>query len=303
MKSLYPLVGFSKQAHWEWVKRQKRLLDKWLLLEPIVSEWRDNHPSMSLKKMYRQIKPDFIGVNAFINYCMINGYEAVSYKKAPRTTVLSEKADYPNLLADLKIWDINQVWVSDTTYFKILEKWFYLTFIMDLFSRRILGYFHADHLLADANLEALKMAFQLRNMYRFNHTLIHHSDRGTQYKSILYTNALKTAEIQISMGRIVYDNIHVERVHQTIKGEYLIHRNIKSERDLIYHLNKDVRFYNEQRPHLSLDMMTPLEFESYICNVPLSQRTYLEVFASKKNKRSKKILKNSPNPAQLLLPF
>ena len=303
MKTLYEVVGFSKQAHWEWVQRQQKLLDKWLLLEPIVSQWRADHPCMSLKKMYHKIQPNFIGINAFIDYCMSHGYKAVSYKKAPRTTALSKKKDYPNLLIDLKISDIDQVWVSDTTYFKILNKWYYLTFVMDLFSRRILGFSAASRLFADANLEALKMTFKTRKKHQFNNKLIHHSDRGSQYKSILYTNALKNAGIQISMGRIVYDNIHIERVHQTIKGEYLIHRNIKSEKNLNFHLPKDVRLYNDQRPHLSLDMKTPSEFESYICNVPFYQRTFMKVFAFKKKQRSKNSQKNSPNPAQLTLPF
>ena len=153
---------------------------------------------------------------------MTNGFEAVSYKKAHRTTVLGPSPDYPNLLIDLEILGLNQVWVSDTTYFKVCQKWYYLTFIRDLFSRRIIGHFATDQLFADANLKAFEMALQTRNKKRFNHKLIHHSDRGSQYKSKLYTSALKTAEIQVSMGRIVYDNIHIERVHQTIKGEYLL---------------------------------------------------------------------------------
>lgn len=303
MKSLYDVVGFSKQAHWEWSKRQKSILDKWLLLEPVLREWRERHPSMSLKKLHHVIQPDFIGINGFIEYGMLNGFEAISYKKAPKTTILSENPDFPNLLIDRKISGINQVWVSDTTYLKVLEKWYYLTFVMDLYSRRIIGHYASSNLFAKAHLEAFKTALRTRKMNQFNNQLIHHSDRGSQYKSQLYTDAVRKAKAHISMGRIVYDNIHIERVNQTIKGEYLIHRNIKSEKDLIFHLNNDIALYNTERPHLSLDKMNPVEFERYICNIPVSQRTFLEPFASKKNRRPKKDSDLFINPDQLKFQF
>lgn len=303
MKALYGVAGFSKQAHWEWVKRGKTKLDKWLLLEPILCGWRGRHPAMSLKKLHHKIQPVFISVNPFCAYAKANGFEATPYKKPPKTTVLSESPDFPNLLIDRKILGADQVWVSDTTYFRILEKWFYITLVMDLYSRRIIGHHASGHLFAQANKKALQMAFQTRGITNFNNRLVHHSDRGSQYKSKLYTDALTGAGIQISMGRIVYDNIHVERVHQTIKGEYLVHRNINSEKDLIFHLEKDVALYNEERPHLSLGKMSPVEFERYLSNIPLTQRTFLKVFAFTKNNRSKHDLNVFDNPTQLKLPF
>lgn len=321
MNQLYELVGFSKQAHWEWSNRQSYLQDRWLLLDPILKEWRERHPAMGLKKMYHRIQPDFIGINGFIDYAMANGYAAISYKKAPKTTVLDFSKNYPNLLINCIISDINQVWVSDTTYYKIRNKWYYLTFIMDLYSRRIIGHHACGHLFAQANLETFQMALQTRgmnsskrvlehqNLDKHSETntsrqaLIHHSDRGTQYKSKLYTNALTQAYIRISMGRIVYDNIHVERVHQTIKGEYLIHRKIKSEQDLVRQLDEDVKLYNTERPHLSLGMKTPLEFERYCCNIPIGQRTFMKVFALDKKKKENDKSNQLFDPYQLQFDF
>lgn len=299
MNQLYALNGISKQTHWEWGKRQETLLDNWLLLEPIILEWRERHPSMSLKKLYHIIAPNFIGRDKFIDYGMLNDFEALRYSKRPKSTTYSPKENYPNLLLGLNILNINQVWVSDTTYFKIKNKWVYITFIMDLYSRYIVGYHAATSLFAQANLEALLMATRLRNIKALKTPLIHHSDRGSQYKSLLYTQALKNAKINISMGKIVYDNIHIERFHQTIKGEYLIHKNIQSIHDLRKQLPKVIELYNHERPHQSLGMKTPYEFENYLCNVPLCQRTNMNVFAldtkSKKQKQSKK------DPNQLLL--
>lgn len=302
MEQLYSLLGFSRQAHWEWQQRSRIELDKWLLLEPVLFEWRERHQSMGLKKLYHKIQPDFIGRDKFIEYGIANGFEAVRYARVPKTSPLCEKKAYPNLLIDLKIFDINQVWVSDTTYFKISNKWHYLTFIMDLFSRKIIGFHAADYLLAKANLETLKMALTERGP-QHQGKLIHHSDRGSQYKSGSYTEALTEAEIKISMGRIVYDNIHIERFNQTIKGEYLIHRNIRNEIDLKKYLIESVWLYNNERPHDALNKMTPSEFEGYMCNIPLCQRTSMKVFALKSKKKQNSNLSEFIDPNQLALPL
>ena len=301
MNAIYQVANLSKQAHLAYEKRRQKQADNWVLLEPILTEWRDRHPSMSLKKLYVQIQPDFIGRNLFIDYGMANGFELIPYKKSTKTTIPVCTRYYPNLLTDLIICDINQVWVSDITYFKIFDKWYYIVLIMDLYSRKIIGHFVAKNMFAQANLNALNLALKNRGITRFNQSLIHHSDRGSQYNSLLYTNALMKAEIQISMGKIVYDNIHIERVNQTIKGEYLRHRNINSFNDLKSHSDRDVDLYNEERPHLALGMKTPTDFERYICNIPLCQRTPMRVFALKK--KSNPNLVSSPDPNQLCLPF
>lgn len=304
MTALYGALNTKKQYHWEWRKREERLADNWLLLEAVLKEWRSNHPSMSLKKLYIQLQPSFMGRDKFIAYGIANGYEAISYKKRPITTVSSSIVQYPNRLAELSIVRLNQVWVSDTTYFKIGDTWYFITFIMDLYSRFIVGYHAAKNLFAKANLACLNKALEVRKQTDFKKQLIHHSDRGSQYRSTLYTEALKKADINISMGKIVYDNIHIERFNQTIKGEYLQHRNIQSYKDLVYHLEKDVWFYNYQRPHISLEMKTPAAFESYICNVPLCQRTSFSVFALESSQGQKLLNrknKDKSDPNQLTL--
>ncbi|MGB0839422.1 MAG: IS3 family transposase [Chitinophagales bacterium] len=301
MKALYTQYKTTKQSLWKWRKREVYLLDQWLLLEPVLSAWRGRHPSMGLKKLYACIKPDFIGRDRFIAYALAYGLEAIRYQKkskSPNTSATSTRKTYPNLLLDLNIVDIDMVWVSDTTYFKIKDKWHYITFIMDLYSRYILGYHAAENLLATANMACLKMALNTRGVQRFTKKKpIHHSDRGAQYKSHDYIDALVTAGMQPSMGRIVYDNIHVERLNQTIKGEYLIHRNITSLNDLKKHLKKDVKLYNEERPHDALGWKTPLEFERYICNIPLCERTKMKVFALK----TKTSLQQTSTPENELL--
>lgn len=301
MKDMYEMLGLSKQAHLSWQKRQEHLQDKFLLLIPILDQWRRTHPCMSLKKLYNRIQPGFIGRDAFIDFGMANGYEAVRYAKAPRTTFPVCSRTFPNLPVNALIVDIDQLWVSDITYFRVLGKFFYLVFIMDVYSRMIIGHHAGEHLFAQANLKALEMAMAKRNCEDFSQKTIHHSDRGTQYNSLLYTQALEQAGIRISMCNSVYENLHIERVHQTIKGEYLIHRDIRAPADVSRYLDEAVMLYNEQRPHQNLNMMTPLEFERYICNIPLCQRTPLKLFTANTKYRPKEAI--FVDPAQLLLPF
>lgn len=301
MNDMYELLKISKQAHLAFQKRHQEQEDQFLLLIPILDEWRTDHPCMSLKKMYIQIQPDFIGRNKFIDFCMNYGYEAVRYAKVCKTTFSVCEQRFNNLLLNTILTDINQVLVSDITYFKLFGKFHYLILVMDLYSRRIIGHYASLHQLAQANVQALKIALATRGKTKFNFQLIHHSDRGTQYTSHEYTTALQEAQINISLGKVVYDNIHMERAHQIIKSEYLIHRNIAHPRDLPKHLDEVVFLYNEKRPHAALKMKTPVDFERQISTVPLFQRTPMKVFALDVKQQNRHMHGFDPN--QLFLPF
>lgn len=301
MNMLYQIAQTTRQAHHRLRQQLENKEDKFIILSTVLCEERQKHPAMSLKKLYHRLAPDFIGRDAFIDFCMENGFETVLSYKKPQLTRSSDQISYPNLLHDSTICDINQVWVSDITYLKVDGKWCYITFIMDLYSRKILGFNAANNLFASANVNALEMAFEQRKCFDFNNKLIHHSDRGTQYRSIVYTQLLSNANVQISMAYSCFDNSYMESANNILKNEYLIHRDIKSLIDLNYHLQKDVHLYNQERPHGSLDYMTPNEFERYIFNMPISQRTLLPVYTDKSKKN--KLLFITPDSQQLRFPF
>ena len=124
---------------------------------------------------------------------------------------------YPNLIKEKIVTGINQVWCSDITYIRILTGFVYLAVIIDIYSRRIVGYAIGKTLSPELTLAALKMALSNRNT---NH-LIHHSDQGVQYASTDYTNLLKKHGIRISMSTKdnPYDNAYVESFIKTLKQE------------------------------------------------------------------------------------
>ena len=127
--------------------------------------------------MYYQLNPEWIGRDRFMKLFTSLGYCLNAHKKFIKTT-LPVPITYPNLIEGLLVFGVNTVWQSDITYYRIGEEMYYLVFIEDIYSRRILGYKASNHMRAQANIQALTMAFQTRNCDLTG--TIHHSDRGSQ---------------------------------------------------------------------------------------------------------------------------
>lgn len=301
MKQLYELVEITKQAHLASVRRRTGKADRFLLMGAVLKTERAKHPAMSLKKLYVKLKPDFAGRDAFIEHGMKNGFEPFLKAKFHKTTHSGESGAYPNLLHDMIVYDVNRLWVSDITYFKIDGSWFYIVLIEDVYSRKILGWHASDRMFARANLKAFQMAIKNRGIARFNNLLIHHSDKGSQYRSFEYTDKVKDHELLISMGNCCYDNAFMESANGILKNEYLKHRPIHNGKDLLKYLDQDVHLYNKERPHGSLNMMTPDEFECYISNIPLEKRVGLPIYTDKSKLNN--LLKIKPDNQQLKFQF
>lgn len=282
LKDLYEIAGFTKQAHSDYMKhaRKEEFLSS-LVLNAIL-EVREMHPAMGLKKIYHLLMPDWIGRDRFIALGMYYGLGAKYEKNFRRTTFSTKCRLFLNLVGGRSIIDINQVWGSDTTYFRVLEIFYYLTFILDVYSRRILGYIAWPDLTAEANCRALKQAIQARGNIDFS-KLIHHSDRGSQYASDAYLSILTRNKIGISMCDSVYENTHIERVNGIIKNEYLRYWEINSYADLVKGLDKAVYLYNNERPHWSIGAMTPRAYEEKLKTTPHYDRDVLKIYSEKKN--------------------
>lgn len=280
MNSMYAACGLSKQGHWEAVKRERSQRAKEPLYVGFIEDIRELHPGMGLRKMYDQFNPEGIGRDAFIAFGLLAGYRLRVLETPHKTTRSVKSARYRNLLGGKKFTNVNQLWVSDLFYFPIRGKHYYVVLIMDVYSRRIIGYSASDNMRAENNIVALNMALTLRGIKNYKRNLIHHSDRGSQYISDDYTNLLESYQIDISMCMDVLENAHCERVNGTIKNEYLNRWTIDNFYQLQQRLKIAVDNYNN-RQHDSLKM-TPIEFETYVNELDEKLRPSMEVFTINK---------------------
>jgi len=171
---------------------------------------------------------------------------------------------YPNLVRDIKISAINQVWVADITYIHILVCFVYLAVILDVYSRKAIGYALSRRVDTSLTLDALRMAIDDRQP---KPGCIHHSDQGVQYASADYVKELEFYGFQISMSRKgnPYDNAYAESFIKTLKSEEVHlweYRTMEDVQKRIPYFIEDV--YNQKRLHSSLGYRPPCEFEKML---------------------------------------
>jgi len=188
-------------------------------------------------------------------------------KRFVTTTDSNHKFDvYPNHIAGMTLDGINQVWAADITYIRIENGFVYLAVILDLFSRKAIGWAISKRIDGQLALDALKMAIERRKPPR---GVIHHSDRGVQYLCDAYTEHLKENGFHISCSRKgnPYDNAFVESFMKTLKDNEVYLWEYKTILDAIDRLPKFIEeVYNKKRLHSSLGYIPPEEFEQNLGN-------------------------------------
>jgi putative transposase len=155
----------------------------------------------------------------------------------------------------------NRVWVTDMTYIWTWEGWLFLAAIVDVFSRRVVGWAMADHLRTELPLEALGMALGIRQPER---GLVHHSDRGCQYASEIYRSELSARGIVCSMSRVgdCWDNAVAESFFATLKTELVYRRPWPTKAEVKAAVHDYIgAFFNPHRRHSSLGYLSPMDYE------------------------------------------
>lgn len=237
----------------------------------IIHRIRSDHPSMGVRDLYYKISPDFIGRDKFEEFCRDNNLMSIQKIFRPRTTNSNGVIRFDNLLIGLKIVHIDQVWQSDITYYEVNERFYYITFIIDAYSRLIVGHSVSDSLsTVSTTLAALQKAIKLRGKNCLN-GLIFHSDGGGQYYAKVFLEITKKYSIQNSMCEYPWENGKAERINGVIKNNYLAYRNIKTYKELTREVDRSVSLYNLEKPHIELKRLSPIEFEKK-CNLALQNK-------------------------------
>lgn len=269
MNQLYTVLDISKQAFHQRMDRLHAMLSEQQQLLVLIHQVRKDHPTMGVRDMYFKLMPESMGRDAFEDFCREEGLMSKLPKNWYKTTDSTGVVRFDNLLIGLTINRINQIWQSDITYFELNGRFYYITFIMDTFSRKILGYKLSKRLLTEhTTLPALKMSIKQRNkdLHKLDN-VIFHSDGGGQYYDKEFLKLTGKNNFQNSMCEYAWENGKAERLNGVIKNNYLKHRSINSFEELQKEVDRAVWLYNNEKPHIKLQRMTPVEFEnSYICN-------------------------------------
>jgi len=275
MKNNFQYIGLAKLCGWFGITRQAYYQNNWegistsieeeLILKQVI-EIRKNHRRIGTRKLYEMLQPFMLehqikmGRDALFNLLDINHLLIRKRKRKIKTTYSSHwLRKYPNLIKEFIPTAINQLWVSDITYWKIQEEFLYISFITDAYSHKIVGYQVAETMEAIESIKALQMALTAFVGTESHLDLIHHSDRGIQYCSYAYVNLLQDNNIKISMTENgdPLENAIAERINGIIKEEYLETYDINNIKDAKELLKIVVDLYNNERPHMSIGNLTP----------------------------------------------
>lgn len=267
VKELCRLLGYSKQAYY---KRNKNLVKKRCIEEIVVgliNEKRKIWKRGSGRNLHKSLEKDFaehnikLGRDRFYDILRKNGLLEKKRKRKVTTTYSYHNFyKYPNLIKNIEPISPNKIIVSDITYIWLRESetFCYLFLTTDMYARMILGYCLSETLRAESAIKTIKMA--LRNMTDIS-DCIHHSDRGIQYCCYAYTDYLTKRGIKISMTENgdPLENSIAERINKTLKEEFTKEKQISflNYKEAKKEISKIIEFYNNERPHRSIEMLTP----------------------------------------------
>jgi putative transposase len=262
------VLGVSPAGYYAWRARpeSRRAADNRQLVDDIKRVHRDACERYGSPRIHAELRAQDRGVSRgrIERLMRRHGIRAIMARpRRMRTT--DSRHDFPiapnlierNFTADA----LNRIWLADITYVETYQGWLYLATVMDLYSRKIVGWAMADHLRADLPLAALAMAIAAQ---RPGAGLIHHSDRGVQYASAEYRKMMQLAGLRASMSRKAdcYDNAPMESFFHTLKTELVHHQRYATREQARLDIFAYIEgFYNRTRRHSAIGYISPIEME------------------------------------------
>jgi putative transposase len=261
------VLGVSTSGYYAWLNRElsdraQRDAELMDMIEKIHKKSRGTYGAPRIHAELREAHDIHVGKKRVARLMREAGLEGVSRRKFVTTTTRDERARPAPDLVDrcFEAHAPNVLWVADITYVPTAQGFLYLSVVLDVFSRRIVGWAMESHLETSLVLSALGMAIRQRQPSK----VIHHSDQGTQYTSIEFGRRCSEAGIKPSMGSVgdCYDNAMCESFFATLECELLDRRSFKTReqaRQAIFEFIEG--WYNPHRRHSSLQYHSPIEFE------------------------------------------
>ena len=259
------VLGVSSSGYYAWAKRgpSARAISDAALIERIGAVHAASHGTYGSPRVHAELVEGGLSISRkrVARLMKAAGLAGVSRRRFVRTTVRDGSRQAPDLVERaFKAKAPNRLWVADITYIPTWSGFLYLAIVLDVFSRRIVGWSMSLTLHADVVLAALNMALAVRKPK----SVIHHSDQGSQYTSIAFGNRCREAGVRPSMGSVgdAYDNAMAESFFATLECELLERRRFKTQAEARMALFAFIEgFYNPRRRHSALDYLSPVAFE------------------------------------------
>jgi len=262
------LFGKSRQAYYQQQNYNYKEVVKAEILLQMIAKERELMPRIGGRKLLHKLHPRLpqelsLGRDKFFDF--LRDYNLLVRRKRHRVKTTNSNHwlfKYPNLIKGFVPDGPHQLWVSDITYIETAQGFVYLFLITDAYSRKVIGWSVGQSLEADHALAALYMALRqlpagIRNVY-------HHSDRGVQYCSQKYVKVLKKNGFHISMTENgdPRENAIAERINGILKQEWLNEMKFKTKQEVSKQVGLIINIYNTERPHSSIEMLTPVQAHS-----------------------------------------
>lgn len=258
MSSLLKWHGISRQAVHQGLKRHEQRRRQLLQTLELADNVRENHPSMSCRDIYYASAEKMPRGRDWSEQALLAyGYRI---KKPVRSFTEAGKDICSNLIEGLKITGAHQVWQTDITYIWVGRRWYYLSFIFDVYTRKVIHEHCSQNLSSESQIQCLQGALaKVPTSQRKG--LIIHTDRGVQYTAGEYKRFFKRRGIAHSMAHYAWENAYCERFHRTIKHNYLKFYKMNTFKELQQGVAKAVKMYNRYKPHRNLPArMSPEQF-------------------------------------------
>ena len=258
MKMMLDWHGISRQGAHQGIIRLHKARRDILDTVELATGVRKEHPQMGCRDMYYAVREQMPRGRDWTEQLLLNcGYRV---KTPPRSFTVAGQGVRANLIEGMSITGPNQVWQTDITYVWCGQRWYYVSFVIDVYTRQILGSHCSRDLSGASQVCCLRKAIDRQTGNDLS-SLIIHTDRGVQYTSGEYNRYLLQQGIKHSMAHYAWQNAYCERVNRTIKENYLAHYSAKCYRSLQAGVTKAVNLYNTSKPHRGLpSRMSPSQF-------------------------------------------